>query len=217
MLSKKKRLAACKLYLILDTQVCDYARLWQVLKQVSGRGVDIVQLRDKVGTARETLEFARKVQRFLSDRIPFIVNDRADIARLAGASGVHVGQGDLPVAEARRIVGRGRIVGTSAQTIAHLQRAVQNGADYVGFGSVFRTLTKPDRQPMNMALLKEAAKIAQAESLPLFAIGGIGRQNLALVTACGAVRVAVCRDILMADDVRSAVGEFERGLVAGIR
>lgn len=210
MLSKKKRLAACRLYLILDTQVCDYAGLWRVLTRVLGHGVDIVQLRDKIGKSRETLWFAKKVQLFLADRIPFIVNDRVDIAQLSGASGVHLGQDDLPVAEARKILGPRKIVGKSCQNIHHLRRAFAEGADYVGFGSVFRTLTKPDRAPMDPGLLRRAADTARRKNVPLFAIGGINRANWAQVKSCGVGRVAVCRDILLDRDVQSSVGGLKR-------
>jgi thiamine-phosphate pyrophosphorylase len=160
------------------------------------------------------LFFARKVQRHLADRIPFIVNDRVDIACLSGASGVHVGQDDLPVAEARKILGRKKIVGTSCQTLGHIRRAVEDGADYIGFGSVFRTLTKPGRSPMDFGLLKQAVRAAQRARVPLFAIGGIGQNNLPLVTSCGVKRVAVCRDILLAEDVHSSVGELRRRIEA---
>ena len=214
MRSKKKCLAACKIYLILDTQVCDYVRLWEILKVSVGAGVDIVQLRDKIGKSRETLLFAKKVQHYLADRIPFIVNDRVDIARLSGASGVHVGQDDISVEEARKLVGRKKIVGTSCQTIAHLRRAIKDRADYIGFGSVFKTLTKPDRSSMDLDLLRRAARAAQKARVPLFAIGGIGQSNLSLVTSSGVERVAVCRDILLSPDVRSSVGELRRGVGA---
>jgi len=197
------------LYVILDTQVCDYARLWEVLRIAVKAGVDIVQLRDKIGQSRETLLFAKKVQHFLADRIPFIVNDRVDVARLSGASGVHVGQDDIPVVEARKILGDRKIIGTSCQTIAHLRRAMRDGADYVGFGSVFKTLTKPDRSPMDLKLLRQAAGVARREEFPLFAIGGICRENAVKVVSCGVERIAVCRDVLLAKDVRFSVGELE--------
>lgn len=210
---KKTCLAGCKLYLILDAGVCDYNRLWKVLRVAVKSGVDIVQLRDKNGPAKETIFFAKRVQAFLAGRIPFIVNDRVDIACLSGASGVHLGQDDLPVGEARRILGSKKIIGVSSQTVGHIQRAVRDGADYVGFGSVFKTLTKPERSSMDLGLLRRAAGVARKASLPLFAIGGIGQKNLPIVRKCGVGRVAVCRDILLANDVRFSVGELRRILL----
>lgn len=206
MISKKKRLAGCRLYLILDIQVCDYARSWEILKSAVKGGIDIVQLRDKCGSAREMLAFAKRIQSYLDDRIPFIVNDRVDIARLSRASGVHVGQGDIPLAEARKMLGARKIIGTSCQTLAHVHRAEREGADYVGFGSVYRTLTKPDRRAMDPALLRRATKMAR---IPLFAIGGISRRNIRETLAFGARRAAVCRDIMLSDDPAFSVGEIK--------
>jgi len=207
MISKKKRLAGCRLYLILDIGVCDHGRSWEILKAAVRGGVDIVELRDKHGQPRETLKFARRIQAYLADRIPFIVNDRVDIALLSGASGVHVGQDDLSIGEARKILGRHKIVGTSCQTLAHIRRAEEEGADYIGFGSVFKTLTKPDRPAMDAALLRAASQKAR---VPLFAIGGITRKNLSSVSDCGHRRVAVCRDIMLAHDVAFSVGELKK-------
>lgn len=204
---KKKRLSSCRLYLILDIQVCGYARSWEILKAAVRGGVDIVQLRDKHGPARETLAWARKIQTYLADRIPFIVNDRVDIALLSGASGVHLGQDDLPPAAARKVLGPRKIIGVSCQTLAHVRRAEKDGADYIGFGSVFKTLTKPDRRAMDPLLLREASRRA---TVPLFAIGGITRKNLPRVMASGPARVAVCRDIMLCDDAALSVGEIKR-------
>ena len=193
--------------MILDIQVCDYRRSWQILKKAVQGGIDIVQLRDKHGSARETLRFAQKIQTYLADRIPFIVNDRVDIALLSGASGVHVGQDDLPLAEVRKILGPQKIIGASCQTVAHIRQAEKEGVDYIGFGSVFKTLTKPDRPSMNLAILGRAAREAR---VPLFAIGGITRKNLSEVMAIGPTRVAVCREIMLSDDVALSVGEMKK-------
>lgn len=214
MRSRKTRLNACKLYLILDTQVCDYKRLWSVLQSGVNNGVDIVQLRDKLGTVQKACVFIERAQRYLKGRIPFIVNDRADLACIAGAAGVHVGQEDLPVDGARRICGRSLLVGKSCQTLAHLQRACDEGADYVGFGSVFRTQTKPDRLPMDMDVLRKVAAYAADVRMPLFAIGGIKKENVAHVRACGVTRVAVCREILLARDPARASRELKTLLIS---
>lgn len=208
------RLNACRLYLILDAQVCDYKRLWAVLQDGVNNGVDIVQLRDKLGTVQKAHEFIIRAQRYLKGRVPFIVNDRADLAAVTGASGVHVGQDDLPVAGARRICGRYAVVGQSCQTLAHLRRAVAEGADYVGFGSVFKTLTKPDRSPMDLDVLRKVAVYARRAGVPVFAIGGITQENVARVCACGLTRVAVCREILLARDPGRASRELKTSLIS---
>jgi thiamine-phosphate diphosphorylase len=210
---KKKSLKECKLYLILDAEVCDYGRLWDVLVAVDKVGVDIVQLRDKLRPAKETLFFAKKVQARLAGRIPFIVNDRVDIACLSRATGVHLGQGDLPVSEARKIL-KDRVIGVSCQGLGHLRRAFSDGADYVGFGSVFTTKTKPGRKPMKGFLLSAASREAERRGMPFFAIGGIRTTNLPFVRACGVGAVAVCRDILLSGDAVRAVQDLRMGLTA---
>ncbi len=212
MVSKRKRLSGCRLYLILDAQVVPYARLFDLLKMSAQHGVDIVQLRDKLGTVRDALSFSRKAMAWLKGRIPFIVNDRVDVALLSGADGVHLGQDDIPVTDARRILGARAIIGRSCQTMGHLKAAVAEGADYAGFGSVFKTLTKPGRLPMDPRLLTRAARFSDLNGYPVFMIGGISRANSNEVRACGVRRVAVCRDILLAKDARVSVGEWRRAL-----
>ncbi|MBF0388148.1 MAG: thiamine phosphate synthase [Candidatus Omnitrophica bacterium] len=214
MVSKKKLLQGCRLYLILDASVCNYDRLFGILKSAVLSGVDIVQLRDKVGSAKDIGWFCQKALSLLKGRIPFIVNDRVDIALLSGACGVHLGQDDISPVAARRILGPRAIIGVSCQNMAHLRRAYREGADYVGFGSVFQTLTKPGREPMPPGLLVKSAFYADQKKLPLFAIGGITRDNLAEVKSRGVRRVAVCRDILLAEDIRRTVGGFCAALKA---
>ena len=213
MRSRRTRLNNCKLYLILDTQVCDYERLWVVLQSGDNNGVDIVQLRDKLGTVQKAHAFITRAQRYLKGRIPFIVNDRADLARSTGASGVHVGQDDLSVAAARQVCGRSLLVGKSCQTLDHVRAAYREGADYVGFGSVFKTLTKPGRSPMDLDALRKVVLYSARVKLPVFAIGGIKKENVARVRACGVARIAVCREILLAQDPARASRELKTSLI----
>ena len=210
---RKTRLNACKLYLILDTQVCDYKRLWAVLQSGVNNGVDIVQLRDKLGTVQKAHAFIARAQRYLKGRIPFIVNDRVDLARITGASGVHVGQDDLPVAAARKIGGRSLLVGKSCQTLAHVRAAYHEGADYAGFGSVFKTQTKPDRLPMDLDVLRKVAVYSASVKFPVFAIGGITKENITRVRACGVTRIAVCREVLLAQEPGRASRELKTLLI----
>jgi thiamine-phosphate pyrophosphorylase len=197
------------LYLILDAGVVGYDELFVKMKIAVHSGVDIVQLRDKLGTSREALKFAQRALAWLGKRALFIVNDRIDIARISGADGVHLGQDDLPVREARRMLGPRAIIGKSCQTLLHVRAACREGADYIGFGSVFKTLTKPGRKPMDLARLRAAAQVSR---VPLFAIGGITRQNVKRVISCGVARVAVCREFLLAEDIAFSVGEMEKAL-----
>ena len=209
MRSNKKLLAAAKLYLILDAQVLDYGDLLQVLKDSVRAGIDIVQLRDKKSSAKEILDFCRKILKITRHQIPFIVNDRADLALLSDADGLHVGQEDLDYRLARKMMGRGKIVGVSCQNLAHALKAQEQGADYIGFGSVFETKTKPGRQPMELDLLQN---VIRRVKIPVFPIGGISRKNIGRLIPLGVTKAAVCRDILLAKDANLAVNELKSQL-----
>ena len=150
MRSNKKLLAAAKVYLILDAEVLNYDALLQVLKDSVRGSIDIVQLRDKFGSAKDILDFCHKALKITKHKIPFIVNDRADIAILSDADGLHVGQEDLDLLEARKLMGKRKIIGVSCQNLQHARQAEREGADYLGFGSIFHTKTKPGRQPMDL-------------------------------------------------------------------
>ena len=193
------------MYLILDRQVNDYDRLLEIARQ-SAFGVDMIQLRDKKGCARDILNFSRKILKMLRGRLPFIVNDRVDLAVAAGADGVHLGQEDLPLKEARRMMGSRAIMGVSCQNYEQARRAERDGADYIGFGSVFSTLTKPGRSPMNLQLLRKAARDIR---IPVFAIGGITPAHISNLRVLGVERFAVCRAICKARNIEEAVREFQ--------
>lgn len=212
MSSRKKRLQNCKLYLILDTAVNSYHELFEITTLAVRSGVDIIQLRDKKGTARDILKFSKEILKITRRKVPYIMNDRVDLAKAVSADGVHLGQEDLSVDFARRCLGKRAIIGKSCQTLEHIKQADKEKADYVGFGSVFKTLTKPGRTPMDMNMLKKAAKQSW---MPVFAIGGITLDNLSTITSLGINRIAVCREICLAKDVGKVTGEFKEKLVTG--
>ena len=203
----KKYLKNAKLYLILDAQVVDHARLLHILKDAVRFGVGIVQLRDKIGTAKDILVFCRHALKITRHKIPFIVNDRIDLALLSGADGIHLGQQDIPYAMARQMMGPKKIIGVSCQNLKHAMDAQRDGADYVGFGSVFKTKTKPERNPMDLKLLRDVLNTIE---IPIFPIGGIGCGNIATLSKVGATRAAICRDILLAKNTGSAVKELKQ-------
>ena len=206
MRSNKKPLASAKVYLILDAQVLDHLALLHVLKDSVRGGIDIVQLRDKNGSAKEILDFFRKALKITRHQIPFIVNDRADLGILSGADGLHVGQEDIDCSHARKMMGNGKIIGVSCQTLSQALKAQDQGADYIGFGTVFQTQTKPDRLAMDLDLLQRVVKKVK---IPIFPIGGITRENIRKLIPLGVSRVAVCRDILLAKDPVESVREFK--------
>jgi len=198
----KKALAKARLYLVLDAQVCDYPELFEILKKAAKAKVDVIQFRDKIGSSRKLLEFARRAKKYLKGQVPFIVNDRVDVALASGADGVHLGQEDLPVHEARRVMGSSAIIGRSCQSLSHARQAEKEGADYIGFGSIFKTLTKPGRRPMDLKVLQ---KVLQMTGIPVFAIGGITLENIGRLNALGVKRIAVTREICLSDDVAKTV------------
>lgn len=199
---KKKLLRKAELYLILDRQVNDDGRLFEIARESVRWGVDILQLRDKFGTARDTVKCFMGIRRAVGRRVPVIMNDRVDLAVAAGADGVHLGQDDLPVKEARRMIGDRGIIGVSCQSYAHVLQARRDGADYIGFGSVFKTLTKPRRSPMDLDLLK---MVSLEISIPVFAIGGIALENIAVLRGMGVKHFAVCRAICLTKNIEKAI------------
>ncbi len=192
--------------MILDTEVKSYDELFDIAGKAIAAGVDIIQLRDKGGNAADILKFSKEVLRVTKGRIPYIINDRVDLAIIAKASGVHLGQEDIPIKIARKMLGPKAIIGTSCQTFAHLAAAQKAGVDYIGFGSIFKTLTKPNRSPMDLNLLK---KVVQYNQVPIFAIGGIDLNNVDQIKMRGIKRIAVCRAILEAQNVQDQVRKFK--------
>ena len=204
---RKKSLANCKLYLILDRAVQDYPALFETAAKAISAGVDIIQLRDKTGSASEILEFSKRILKLTRGKIPYIINDRVDLAMIAKASGVHLGQDDISFKEARRIMGQKAMIGISCQTFEQAKKGERHGVDYIGFGSVFKTLTKPQREPMNLDLLK---KVFKEIKIPVFAIGGITLKNFVNLKALDVRRVAVCRAVLEAEDIKETVKKFKK-------
>ena len=154
------------------------------------------------------LEKAKAIQEIAQQYCKFfIVNDRLDIAVLAGADGVHLGQTDIPVQEARRLVGDEMIIGVSASTVEEAVKAVDDGADYIGVGSIFNTSTKPDAdQGIGLDTLMD---ICQAVDVPVVAIGGINKGNIRDVIRAGADGAAVVSAIMAKPDIKAAAHELK--------
>jgi thiamine-phosphate pyrophosphorylase len=196
---RRERLAASRLYL------CTAIRpdLGEFADAVLGAGVDLIQLRDKQAEAGPLLE-AAAVLRAAADRhgALFAVNDRADVALAAGADVLHLGQDDLPMAWARRVLGDGVLLGRSTHDLDQARRAVAEPWDYLAVGPVWPTATKPGRPAVGTGLLRAVADLAPP--VPWFAIGGIDPHNLDQVTAAGATRIVVVRAITTAPDPAAA-------------
>jgi thiamine-phosphate pyrophosphorylase len=206
--TRRERLAAARLYLCTPIRP-DLAALAEA---VLAAGVDVIQLRDKQAEAGPLLAAAALLRR-AADRHGALlaVNDRADVALAAGADVLHLGQDDLPMAWARRVLGDGVVLGRSTHDLGQARAAVAEGWDYLAVGPVWPTATKPGRPAVGTGLL--AAVAALDPPVPWFAIGGIDRGNLAEVTAAGASRVVVVRAVAHAPDPAAAAAELRRGLV----
>ena len=170
----------------------------------------MVQLRDKKSGDGKFLELARRVHKItLKKRVPLIINDRVDVARLVDAEGVHLGEEDLPVKEARKILGSKKIIGASASDIKTAKIKEREGADYVGLGPIFETGSKIIEKPLGVDILEDAKK---ALKIPVFPIGGINLGNLDEVSSTGINRIAVISAIFGAKDVKKAAQELLRRL-----
>ena len=176
-------------------------------------GAGIVQVRMKSSPAGVVLATAREVVALARGRALVVVNDRADLAVLSGADGVHVGDEDLPTEEVRRIVGPGMLVGRSTRTLAEARAALADGADHVGFGPMFSTRTKEiAAEPRGLDALRE---VAGALGAPVVAIGGITLETVGEVARAGAAAAAVIEDLLARGDVRVRAALLAARFAAG--
>lgn len=191
----------CRLYGILDLGYVESSEAPRVAEQMIDGGVDLIQLRAKGRPSAEIARVAAALHGVTLRRgIPLFINDCPEIARTVRAEGVHVGQDDSPIAEAREIAGLDCAVGKSTHSVDQAIGAFYEGADYIGFGPIFATPTKPDYQPIG---LDEIRKVHDAVRVPIFCIGGIKLDNLAQVIAAGARRVVVVSGLLLANDIAS--------------
>ncbi len=192
----KDQLSRACLYLVTDQELSENHDTVKTAEEALKGGVDIVQLREYSLTDSELLTLARKVRELTkAHNALFIVNNRPDIALLSDADGVHLGQDDLPVADARKILGGGKLVGVSTHGMDQAKKAVADGADYIGVGPVYPTQTKKNVVPtVTLDYVKQVS--ASGLELPFFAIGGIKLHNLEKVLKAGARRVAVVTGIV---------------------
>jgi thiamine-phosphate pyrophosphorylase len=208
-LDLRRAISAARLYLVCD------ARPDAFLEQALRGGVDLVQLRLKDATDGEIVGVARRYRAVCASHgVSLILNDRPDLVAEAGADGVHVGQDDMTVAQARELVGPDRVVGLSTHSPEQIDAAAaEPEVDYIGVGPVHSTPTKPGRPAVGLDLVRYAAVNAVT---PFFAIGGIDTGNVAAVRAAGATRIAVVRAITDAADPEGAARALRSGSEAGV-
>ena len=197
------------LYLVTDRTLSLGRSTVEVVAAAVSGGVTCVQLREKHCSTREFLEEARRVRELLvGTGVPLIINDRLDVALAVAADGVHLGQNDMHISDARRLVGERLVIGISAESVADAIRAEAEGADYIGVSPVFTTPTKMDTAPpLGLEGLRE---IRRAVSLPLVAIGSIRHDNAAEVLRAGADGLAVVSAIASAPCPRTAAAALRQ-------
>lgn len=189
-------------YLVTDRGLLKGRKLTEVIEEAILGGTTIVQLREKLTSSLEFYEVAKEVKK-ITDKynVPLIINDRIDIALAVDASGVHLGQSDIPCSIAKKILPKGKIVGVSAHNLKEAEQALKDGADYLGCGAVFNTSTKKDVTTLSYEGLKE---ITSNIDIPVVAIGGINEDNISTLKGSGINGVAVVSSIIGKENVKSA-------------
>jgi thiamine-phosphate pyrophosphorylase len=186
------------LYGILDTGYLASEDFPRAARELMAGGAGILQIRAKRQSAAEIEELALAVHSVTREAgVPLILNDFAEVAAAVGCEGVHVGQDDAGVARARAVVGPGKIVGKSTHSVAQAVAAHVEGADYIGFGPLYATPTKPGRPAIGLADIEEVHRLVP---IPIFCIGGIKRSNLEEICSAGARRVVIVSEMLIAAD-----------------
>lgn len=203
---------------VTEKQLCLYAvtdRTWlrekslyeQVEAALAG-GVTMVQLREKKLALKEFRKEAESINHLCKKyNVPLIINDNVELALAVGAAGVHIGQQDMDIKDARRILGEDKIIGVSARTVDQALAAWRAGADYLGSGAVFGTTTKGDASMLSLETFRE---ICEAVDIPVVAIGGVTEENILKLKGLGAAGVAVVSAIFASEDIRGAARRLVR-------
>ena len=199
-----------RLYALISSHLCK-GSVREIARAAIAGGADAIQLREKGIPDAQVLAVAAEMRELCDETGKFfLMNDRVDIAAIVGADGVHLGQGDLPIAEVRRLLRPGAVIGRSTHSLEQAKAAVNEGADYVSVGPMFPTTTK-DRPPVGLGLLTEAAG---AVTLPIVAIGGITAENAAQVVAAGGKCLAVSSAICAASSPKAAAEAIRKQIPA---
>lgn len=194
------------LYLVTDSTGLEQEQFCEKIEGALKGGVTILQLREKERGGKEFLSLAKKVKE-ITDKynVPLIIDDRIDIAMAVGCAGVHVGQSDIPVDEARKLLGKDKIVGATAKTVEQAELALKMGADYLGVGAIYPTTTKVKTV---LTEVKTLNAIKDAVKLPIVAIGGLNQNNYQILKGSKADGIAVVSAIMKAENTEKAAKEL---------
>lgn len=196
------------LYAVTDRAWTGEKSLYEQVEEALIGGATFLQLREKEldedSFLKEAIEIKELCQKY---RVPFVINDNVEIASRVNADGVHVGQSDMQADDVRKIIGENKILGVSAQTVEQAIIAEKRGADYIGVGSIFQTVTKADAEHVSLETLKQ---ICNSVNVPVVAIGGIGIDNISMLKDTGICGVAVIGAIFREKDISLATSRLRR-------
>lgn len=202
------------LYVCTDRKLMSSASVEESVEAALRGGATVIQLREKDITGRQFYETALEVKKITDKyQVPLIINDRIDIALAVDAAGVHLGQKDMPVGAARKLLGEDKIIGISAANPGEAKLAMQEGADYLGVGAMYQTSTKSDTRPVTLETLRE---IRSAVSIPIVVIGGIGKENAMNFKVLGINGIAVVSSVVAQPDITAAAEEMKRIFLTGM-
>lgn len=197
---------ALRLYAVTDRTWLDGRTLYDDVEKALKGGVTLLQLREKNMSTDDFINSAKEIKSLCEKyNVPLIINDNVDVAKAVNAYGVHIGQNDMPAHEARKILGKNKIIGVTAKTVEQAQKAEKDGADYLGSGAIFGTTTKGDAKEMDMQTLKS---ITSSVNIPVVAIGGIDGDNVLQLNGTGIVGAAVVSGIFAQDDIETATKDL---------
>ncbi len=205
-MNKRELLSKVQLYVIVDKKICGDKNLADVAGAAIDGGAQMIQYRDKETDDEGFIQWALRLKKVCGEKdVPFIINDRVSIADRLDADGVHLGEDDLALKEARRTLASEKIIGKTARDLRQAEAAQEEGADYVGLGPIFLTDSKQIEGPVGVNVIRDAVA---ALRIPVFAIGGINSDNLDQVIRVGGKRIAVISAVVSSADVRTSAARL---------
>ena len=197
---------ALKLYLVTNRYQDSLESFLEKVETACRSGVTIIQLREKNLTTNQYYQLAKQVKEITDAyQVPLIIDDRLDVCLAVDAAGLHIGDDELPVAVARKVLGPEKILGVTAKTVERALEAETSGADYLGTGAIFPTTTKENAP---ITLISTLKTICQTVAIPVVAIGGLTSENIDQLAATGIAGVAVVRDLMQAEDIEAKTQAF---------